>query len=260
MDKEVEEDVKAQKKAYLERKKKMISFEKNNYSAVVFFEGMNGFYIAGGHSAIILYNLIAPELGLKISISKDRDFERRFSDGILNIRNLEKYKELISQSSYVGSCVQTKHRLSFALKNKISKSEYEILANAENIKREKLVNMVSSSKVMPKTYQALRNLMKVSYKQAEKRSDAVSRELLTRHVVEGARMALLIFLSGCKQTRGYEIAMDQVDDALKKILSELIVIEAADVWAMPQVHKVSYAVMHARDMLSTERKEYENAV
>ena len=250
------EEEKALKREYLARKKKMIEFEKDNYSKIVFFEALDGFYIAGNHSAIIMYNLIAPELGLKISVYPDRDFERRFFGGILRIKNLEKYKELLTPSQYIKDCKQTARSLVFNLVKPLTPEEYKLLEHSEDIKRDQLVNSVSTTKALPRTYQSLRTLVKEAYKSSEKKSDAVSRELLTGRIVEEARRALILFLDACKKTQGFDLAMDKLDELLVFILKDLIVIEAAGVWNMAQVRRISFPAISARTNLAIERKQF----
>ena len=82
-----------------------------NTTAPTNSETKNGFYVAGDHSAIILYNLIAPELGLKIAIRKDSDFERRFLDGKVAIRNIDKHEEMLCDSKFVAGVTRNKDSL-----------------------------------------------------------------------------------------------------------------------------------------------------
>ncbi len=257
MEKSKEKVSPAAKKEFLERKQKMIGYEKRNFSTVVFFRDAKGFYIAGGHSAIILYNLVAPELHLKITLHKDTDYDVRFAEGVVYVHNIEKYKELFSGSIFFKGFEENNLRIIFRLKERLPKEKYELLSRAEDLKREKLVSMVSSSAVMPKTYQSLRELMKATMRANQKGPDAVARELLTYHVVEEARLALLTFLDGCKKQAGFSSSMNRVDELLRTLLAELIVAEAAGVWNMAKVNKMSYYAVQARTALAAERKEYE---
>ena len=59
-------------------------------SSVTIRRTVSQFVASPVNLATSVSNLSAPKLGLKISINKDRDFERRFSDSILHIRNVKK--------------------------------------------------------------------------------------------------------------------------------------------------------------------------
>lgn len=254
--KEVDAEAEAsERRKYLRRKAKAIEFEKQNYQYVFFFRGMNGFFVAGDHSAIILYNMIAPELGLKIAIRKDGDFERRFLDGKVVIRNVDKYKELLCDSKYVAGVTQNKDSLTFRLVHKLTKTEYEVLAKSEDIKRAELVNMVSSAEALPKTYQVLRELLKITYQKVAKKSDKVERELVTGQLMDDAKKIMLMFLLGCKDTRDFTRSMNEVRDTLVKMLRDLLIVEASGVWHITECRKISFLVVKAQTTLAEERKK-----
>lgn len=254
--KEVDAEAEAsERRKYLRRKAKAIEFEKQNYQYVFFFRGMNGFFVAGDHSAIILYNMIAPELGLKIAIRKDGDFERRFLDGKVVIRNVDKYKELLCDSKYVAGVTQNKDSLTFRLVHKLTKTEYEVLAKSEDIKRAELVNMVSSAEALPKTYQVLRELLKITYQKVAKKSDKVERELVTGQLMDDAKKIMLTFLLGCKDTRDFTRSMNEVRDTLVKMLRDLLIVEASGVWHITECRKISFLVVKAQTTLAEERKK-----
>ena len=244
-----------EKLEYLKRKKQMIEFEKTNFGAIVFFEGVDGFYVAGGNSAKLMYNVVVPELGLKVSIQSDRDFEQKFSGGIMHIRNLDKYKEMIPRCKRVSGFVEKPHKLIFKLDPPYTPEEFETIAHAEDTRRDALVNLISATNVLPKTYNALRKLLKVAYKASEKKSDAVSRELLTHYVLDDSRKAMVVFLEGVKRQKDFQEYMDKVDYLLRQVVMDLVVVNSAGVWSMEQVRPVSFAAISAREQLAVERKQ-----
>ncbi|MBO7720207.1 hypothetical protein J6S35_01025 [Candidatus Saccharibacteria bacterium] len=248
----------SERRLYLRRKAKAIEFEKTNYQYIFFMRGMNGFYVAGDHSAIILYNLIAPELGLKIAIRKDSDFERRFLDGKVAIRNVDKFIERLSDSKLLSLVVQqTKDSITFKLKHKLKKAEYELLVNSEEIKRAELMNMVSSAEALPKTYQALRQLAKTVYQKVSKKSDKVERELVTHQLMDDVRGILLTFLMGCRDARDFTKSMNEVRDNLTKMLRDLLIVEATGVWRIEECRQVAFLVTKTQMTLADERKKVE---
>ena len=248
----------SERRLYLRRKAKAIEFEKTNYQYIFFMRGMNGFYVAGDHSAIILYNLIAPELGLKIAIRKDSDFERRFLDGKVAIRNVDKFIERLSDSKLLSLVVQqTKDSVTFKLKHKLKKAEYELLVNSEEIKRAELMNMVSSAEALPKTYQALRQLAKTVYQKVSKKSDKVERELVTHQLMDDVKVILLTFLMGCRDARDFTKSMNEVRDNLTKMLRDLLIVEATGVWRIEECRQVAFLVAKTQMTLADERKKVE---
>lgn len=244
------------KAEFKKRKEIIIKFEKNNYESMVFFRGMNDFFIAGNHSAVIGYNLIAPDCKLKIPIHQDGDFEPRFELGMLIIKNVEKYKKLFMSSDLLEGFEQTDDKIVFKLKKPLTPEEYKVIENMEEIRREELVNMVSSTRVLPKTYQKFREVMQICYQAARKHSQVVERDLYTGRLVDESRKAFLDFLNGCKNSTGFQLAMNQVDEDLKALLLELVVIEAAGVWTVSQCRNVAFPVVKVRECLAVERKQY----
>ena len=69
-----------EKRLYLERKRKMLPFEEHNFDKIVLFRGTMGFWTIGGHSAIILSELVAPEANMKVVLRKDTDFDVSFGN------------------------------------------------------------------------------------------------------------------------------------------------------------------------------------
>lgn len=251
-------DKSGEKNEFLRRKRKMVKFEKDNYNCIAFMRGMDGYWLAGGHSAVIYYNKIMPELGLCNTFRKDNDFEVRFPDGVISVKKIKKYKEKLVESKYIEpKVVEKPDGVVFKLKDALTPEMYEVLARSEEIRREKLLNLVSSSAVMPKTLMALRDVMKFAYNGVMKHSDKEVREYLTYRLIDYARLALVSFMKGCKSKQEFSECMNRVEVMLNNILVELYVIEASTAWEIGKTSNLSHAVTRALVSLFTERKSYE---
>ncbi|MBQ8984879.1 hypothetical protein IJ098_03440 [Candidatus Saccharibacteria bacterium] len=246
-----------EKEAYLARKMKMLPLERRNYSKITFFRATGGFYVAGGHSAIILYNKIAPELGLKARLKRDRDFGARFDEGVISVKNPNFYKNKLLESVYIREVVEGKDSFSFLLKKAMPKEEFSLLMEMENIKREKLLNLVSSSSAMPKLYTMLRDVVKLTYSLARKNTEPIASDIYIKKLVNATRDALEWFLIGARKEANIVTALDKAERSLFSALRQLIIIESAGIVHIEDCSRVGMAISNAMTQLTVERKNKE---
>ena len=88
-----------ERKSYRERKKQIMEKEKTNYSKVVVFRSVKGYWVAVDHSAIILAFVLAKPAKLRARLIRDNDFSVKSKLGMVPIRNLEKYKEALGRKA-----------------------------------------------------------------------------------------------------------------------------------------------------------------
>lgn len=251
------EEARKERKAYEKRKEFMLDFERKNYDKIVFFLATRGFYVAGGHSAVILFNKIGPELDMSMAMKKDTDYGDRFEEGVISFKNLEYYKKKLPTSKFIKpKYEETPERIVFHLVKPLGTEEYRILSEQENIKRDKLVNMVSSTAAMPKLYQALREVVVVAYKMVDFKAKANARELLAKYLVYDARMALMSFLDGARQEASLSKSLDETEVWLRALMKDLIVCEAAGVWHVTECGRMGRVASKAIEQVAVERKAH----
>lgn len=246
-----------QKRMYSERKQFILPLEKENYDRIIFFRSTNDFFVAIGHSAIILYNMIAPELGLRLDLRRDGDWgTERSYEGMVAIKNLEYFKKNLIESRYIKEKYdETNDRLVFHLKKKLSKEEYRLLVETENIKRERLLNLASSSYAMPEVYKALRGLVETTYNKVDLHSNANARKLATYPLLDMAKTALRAFLVGARKEATLNVALKDAEANLNRLLVELIVVEATGVWKTEQCERIGMMAANAIEQIAVVKKQ-----
>ena len=244
---------------FLTRKRKAVEFEKTNYHVVGFMRALDGYWIAGGHSAVILKYLISPDVKRQTALKKDQEYKVFFKEGICAIRNKDAWIRAMSESKYLGEIVENKDGTGFyfPLKEEMPHEQYELLAKTEEIHREQLLNLISSSALLPKTRQSLRELVKISYAGASTRSNSAERELMTYRVIDFAHDAFDAFLIACKDKELFDEMLDKTVDYIKAIQRELYILDAANIWSVSESRNLSFVCTRTLTKLADERARYD---
>ncbi|MBQ3309579.1 hypothetical protein IJG78_02790 [Candidatus Saccharibacteria bacterium] len=242
------------KRGYLTRKRKMVPYERKNYDKIALFQGTKGFYVIGGHSAIIMSELVAPDLGMKVVLRNDTDFECAFSEGLISVKDLDYYKLMVPKSKLVKQeYVEKDHSVVFFLKDPLAVEEYELLAHADEIKSTELLNMVSSSVVMPNLYKMIRDLMLAIYKAGEK-TERLAQMTAVRALTEDAMKLERAFLLGARTTKAIDEALTEIEERAKDLLVDLKIVEDMGIWRTKQSWRIGSLTSRILTQIPIERK------
>ncbi|MBQ6127375.1 hypothetical protein IJI69_01630 [Candidatus Saccharibacteria bacterium] len=248
-----------EKHIYYATKDKAIQFEKTNYDKIVFFRGTDGHFVAGDHSALILYYLVLPKIKKSLTFRKDNEYhsgETRFRYGFVSIKNVDNYVKKISELPFIkGGYARTEDRIIFTLEEPISKSKIEELANTEELMRDKLMGAISNPSAMPKTYRALHTLCRETYILVSRKCNNIDRALLTNRLQNFAHDSFIDFIAGCRDKNLFEAKMNRICQRLDDLQMEILAEEAAGVWSMSQLHRLAFCASQALQHLKTERKK-----
>ena len=243
-----------EKRQYLERKRKMIPFEQHNYNRIVVFRGTKGFWTIGGHSAIILSELVAPEVKMKVVLRKDTDFDATFSEGVISVRDLDFYKVTLPQCRLIEKeYEERKDALIFFLKDALSAEKYDLISRTEEIKSEELLNMVSSSVVMPGLYRMVRELLNGVYTMTDK-INGIAQETIGKDILTDAIRLERAFLLGARTESELEDALNELEEATKATMLDLKIAEDMGVWRAKQCWRVGSLGARILAQLPVERK------
>lgn len=242
------------KRGYLTRKRKMIPYEEKNYDKIALFQGTKGFYVIGGHSAIIMSELVAPDLAMKVVLRKDTDFECAFSEGMISVKDVDYFKMMVPKSKLVKQqYVEKDQSVVFFLKDALSKEEYELLAHADEIKSTELLNMVSSSVVMPNLYKMVRDLALAVYNAGEK-SEPLAQMTAVKALVEDAIDLERVFLLGARTTKKIDEALTEMEERAKDLLVDLKIVEDMGIWRTKQSWRIGSLTSRILTQIPIERK------
>ena len=221
------------KKAYLERKKELLKTEAENFDKIIFLRGTKGYWLVGGHSGVILANKLAPELKIRVALKRDTDFDVKFSEGIINLRNLDFYTERLKNSNYIQKEIErNEDSIIFKLKEKISDTEYDLLVRSKEIRRQKLQSMIEKSMPMPKLKVRMTDVLKLTYRFYKKHSDAISRSFVVEKLAEDVRIAhktmLMVFRSQLEPKEGVK----KIKARLELAVCDLTQIIELNIWTV----------------------------
>ena len=83
---------KEERKEYRKRKAELLEMEKGNFTKIIFMKGTKGFWISGGHSAVMLANKYGKDLGMRVPLKRDTDYDSVFKEGKIATKSLDYYK------------------------------------------------------------------------------------------------------------------------------------------------------------------------
>ena len=245
---ETQED-RAEKKAYLLRKKKLFEFEKTNYGKIVFLRGTKGYYLVGGHSAIVLVNKIAPELKIRVALKRDTDFDIKFKEGVINLKNLGFYKEKLDNSVYLERGEETEDYFSYKLKEEISEKEFDLLYRSKEIRRQKLQNLIEKSVPMPKLNRKMTEVLKTAYRIYLKRTDAMKRGVIAPNFLEDIRVAHKIMLMVFRGQIVKEEGRRKMKGRLEMAMCDLVQIMELEVWTVEDCTVLAVMIVEVEMMI-----------
>lgn len=243
-----------EREEYYTRKEKLVEMERENYDKIMFMRGTGGFWIAAGHSAVILTNKVAPDLKIRVPLRKDTDYDFRFKEGVISVKNLDFYRAALKDSLYTKLESNGKDLVTFALKKKVGKEEYELLANMKELRRQQLEKETLKAVTMPKTHARLTELMRMTYKIYNRHTDKLARTVFVNKLVDELRVAQKVFILLCMEEVPLEQGVEEVRKNLVRAQASATQILELDVWSVEDVTVVMSAIIETRLALVREEE------
>ena len=245
-----------EKNEYLERKKKLVEIEEKNYNKIILLEGTDGYWMFGGHSAVILAYKVADKTKMRLGIKRDTDFDYKFEEGIISVQNVPFYVEEIKKSPLVKSCRKSDHAYTFTLKDKISEAEYKLLVKSPELKRQKLENMIVKSHPMPQVNMKVEDVMRNAARLYRKHNDPVGRDLMTRRFFEQARVAHKIVLLIARGEFDKVKGLKKIEEVLSGMMVDAMQIAILEFWSVGDCTAVSAGIIEALKAIEVEKKNF----
>lgn len=242
-----------EREEYYVRKEKLVELEKKNYNQIIFLKGTGGFWVVGGHSAVILANKIGKELKIRVPLKRDTDFDFRFKEGKVSVKNLDYYKRMLVGSKVATIVSEDGDMLVFELTRKIGNEEYELLANMKELRRQQLEKEILKSVPMPKSHMHLTEALRVAFKIYSKYTDKNAKEVFGAKLMDEMRTAHKIFLLVCMSEVPLKVGLEKIRASLARALASVTQMAELDIWTIEDVTVVSAAIIET--MASLEREE-----
>jgi len=246
----------AEKNAYLERKKKLVELEEKNYDKIILLKGTDGYWLFGGHSAVILAYKVADKTKIRVGIKRDTDFDYKFKEGIISVQNVLFYVEELKKSPLIKSCRKTDQSYIFTLKNKISEAEYKLLAKSPELKRQKLENMIVKSHPMPQVNMKVEDVMKTAARLYRKYTDPAGRDLITKRFFEQTRVAHKIILLIARGDMDKKAGLTKVEAMLSGMMADVMQISILEFWSVGDCTAISAQIIEATKAIELEKKNF----
>ena len=239
---------------YYARKEKLVETEKENYDKIIFLKGTGGFWIVGGHSAVILANKIGKELKIRVPLKRDTDFDFRFKEGKVAVKNLTYYRQVLVGSKMAKRASDTEEMKVFKLARKVGAEEYELLANMKELRRQQLEKEILKSVSMPKSHMHLTEALRVAFKTYSKYTDKNAKEVFGMKLMDEMRTAHKVFLLMCMNEIPLRAGLVKIRAALTRVLAGVTQMSELDIWTVEDATAVAGAVVEAMRAMEGEER------
>lgn len=243
-----------EREEYYARKEKLVELEKKNYDRIIFLKGTGGFWVVGGHSAVILANKIGKELKIRVPLKKDTDFDFRFKEGKIAVKNLAYYKRELVGSKMAKLESETEEMMTFKLARKVGPEEYELLANMKELRRQQLEKEILKSVPMPRSHMHLTEALRVAFKTYSKYTDKNAKEVFGAKLMDEMRTAHKIFLLLCMGEVPLKAGLEKIRASLTRALASVTQMAELEIWTVEDATAVSAVIVETKMNLEREEK------
>lgn len=243
-----------EREEYYVRKEKLVELEKKNYDRIIFLRATGGFWIVGGHSAVILANKIGKELKIRVPLKKDTDFDHRFKEGKVSVKNLDYYKRMLVGSKVATIVSEDGDMLVFELTRKIGNEEYELLANMKELRRQQLEKEILKTVPMPRSHMHMTEALRAAFRIYSKYTDKNAKEVFGLKLMDEMRTAHKIFLLMCMNEVPLKAGLEKIRASLTRALASVTQMAELDLWTVEDATAVSTAIVETKGSLEREEK------
>lgn len=240
---------------YLERKKKLFEIEKNNFERIVFMKSTRGYWGIFGHSAIMFANKFGPDAKIRAIVRKDSDFDVKFKEGVITLRNVEFYRKKMEESPFMTLEKADDEFVVFKLKKKISEKEYEILKHSKEIRREQLESMIVNSIPLPKLHMRLTEVLQTTYRFYTKRTDELGRRFVVDKFADEVRAAHKLLIMSCRKEISLREGLLKIKALLSRALLDLNQITSLEIWSVEDCTLLTTMIVETQLLVEEELKK-----
>lgn len=246
------------KTLYYDVKRRVLGWEKDNYTKLAVVYGGKGWYKLFDHSAIIYVCQLAKRLKMKAELVSDTDFDVTTDSPVFLFRDFDRFEERLKKlkiyRSSVGDGVVV-----FDLGYKVDASDLVMMQKENEIIRERANKLVLPKEVFPGLRNEIRILAHGIYEEARK-MEGVARKMMGEEMVSIITEMYVSFVEAANGHADMRLFLKAAVkdlrrlDALLLFLSDLRIIEDKKNYDLIiQVGRVQKKVAAA--LLKTEKKD-----
>ncbi|MBR3232719.1 hypothetical protein IKF74_00295 [Candidatus Saccharibacteria bacterium] len=243
-----------EREKYYQRKEKLVELEKQNFDRIIFLRATGGFWVVCGHSAVILANKIGKELKIRVPLKRDTDFSDRFKEGKISVKNLDYYKRELVGGKMATILSEDKDFVVFKLKKKVGAKEYELLAQAKELRRQQFEKEILKTVPMPRSHLRLTEALRTAFRTYNKYTDKGAKEVFGLKLMDELRTAHKVFLLVCMNELPLEAGLKKIDGELTRALAGVTQMVELDIWTIEDAMAVATAIVESKTSLRDEQR------
>lgn len=249
---------KSERQQVMARKKLVYEKNADNYDKIIFYRGTGTFWIAGGHSAVILKELIYPEVKLRTAIHEDTDHDYTFKEGVVLVGKMEHQEQKLQQSELLELPPKmTKDYIVYTLKKALTPEQFETMKNEKEIQREKVKKKVMNVDPLPGLTTKLEELYAAAFNANKKQnlSHGDFQEYVTKPMLLYARAAYRTIVKVNRGEIEVSDGLEKIRDYLNEISVSIVEIVALSVMEEKRYANLTYLLTSAITKVESEMEK-----
>ncbi len=238
-------------------KAKVHAMEMENFTQLILYRSMNGFWKMGGHSALIYYHRIMPKLGSarRSKLKHDDDSYFRFRDGVIAFKSPESVEERL-RTQRIFAREHQKDYWTFDLGYTVSENEIEQLRNIDKERMAQVNQIVVPVHTNANIYNRIVAAEKEIYDGAKKM------EGVARKVYGYPALRLLIdchgiYVAVANKRHDYLSGMKKIETYLSKVLYDVQNMMELGLLDLKRCQRVADDIVEASRIVQKSIKTYQ---
>lgn len=238
------------KKRYEKAKAEVFAFELRNRSKLVAFRSTAGWWKLGGTSALLYYHRVAPRLGLKPNLKADGDFYSKFEEGVISIKDINRFEENLKKLGIERIKSGTSMRM-YDLGITIDAEEIKRLKKNEEAERKKFNKLVLPKVVLPDVYVGLCNINKAIYENVRLMTPP-EREYAGMEMAVMARKMLEKYILMANGKLEKEETLAELLEKIEILIADLKIALETKIWPTGTCLRISATLIDMKKILEKE--------
>ena len=242
-------------KVYVECKKKVMDYEVDNYTTLVFLRSTNGFYKIFGHSLLFYVSDVVPKLDLSVNVYSDGDHDAKSETGVVSIANLleleKSFKKLGIKKAKATD--KTGNVLIYDLPWKYTEKDVERLVEQNNIKKRRFNHVVMAENINPTLFVNLNDLTKACYENV-RRLEPVARDTMGKMVIEACTEMVRCYIEMGNGRIKESAGLEHIKRLLNKIKAQAMILSDLRLWNARTYARIGDIIIKTQDILDMQLK------
>lgn len=241
---------------YIDYKKRVMSFEEENYDKLLFLRSTNGFHKVFGHSLYFYAFDVAPKLDVAVNVYSDGDHEIKSEAGVVSVARLDELEKNFRKLKIERIKLEDKtgNVVIFRLPWKYTKKDIERFIEQNTYKKRRFNNVVMTENTIPTLYVNLQDLMKACYENV-RRLEPVAREALGNMIVEMVAEMLRCYTEMGNGRVVEATGLKYIQKLLNKTKAQAKILSDLGLWNARTYARIGDIVIRIQDVVDLQLKK-----